>query len=257
MTERENAAPEIKIREVTTIEEFRRCIELQREAFRLPDLEISPLRHFIVTNNCGGFTLGAFAAEELVGFVHHLVAIKNGEISGYSHMAAISPAFQNAGIGAQLKWAQRTKALENGVRFVKWTFDPMQSRNAHFNLNRLGAIVRSYAENYYGTDYLTTSERFGASLGLDSDRLIADWELDSERVRRFERGETFLIQSKLERTIEIPTNWNALVKNEPETAINEQLRVRGEFQKAFAENLICAGFERGAPNSRYLLFKNN
>jgi predicted GNAT superfamily acetyltransferase len=138
---------DIKIREVSGVKEFNRCIELQRAAFNLPDLEISPLRHFIVTNSCGGFTLGAFVEDELVGFVHHLIAVNCGEIIGYSHMAAISPDFQNAGIGARLKWAQREKALSEGVKFIKWTFEPMLPRNAHFNLNRLGATVSSYAEN--------------------------------------------------------------------------------------------------------------
>lgn len=248
---------EIKIRQVSGTEEFSRCIELQRAAFNLPDLEISPLRHFIVTNACGGFTLGAFVKDELVGFVHHLIAVKNGEIIGYSHMAAISPRFQNAGIGARLKWAQREKALSQGVRFIKWTFEPMQSRNAHFNLNRLGATVSSYAENYYGTDYNPASQNVSEPFGLDSDRLFADWQLDSERVRRFERGEIPEIESQPEKIIEIPANWSALVKNEPKKAREEQLRVRAEFQTAFADNLVCAKFERGAEASRYLLYKEN
>lgn len=247
---------DIKIREVSGVKEFNRCIELQRAAFKLPDLEISPLRHFIVTNSCGGFTLGAFVADELVGFVHHLVAVRNGEIIGYSHMAAISPDFQNAGIGARLKWAQREKALARGVRFIKWTFEPMLPRNAHFNLNRLGATVRTYAENYYGTDYHVNFESFGKSIGIDSDRLFAYWQLDSERVKSFERGETPEIKSEVAKIIEIPANWSELVKSDPAKAREEQLRVRGEFQAAFADNLICAKFERGEETSRYLLYRN-
>lgn len=258
MIETQQTAPDIKIRDVTTIEEFRRCIELQREAFKLPDLEISPLRHFIVTNNCGGFTLGAFAGEKLVGFVHHLVAVKNDEITGYSHMAAISPDFQNAGIGAKLKWAQREKALSQGVRFIKWTFEPMQSRNAHFNLNRLGAVVRSYAENYYGADFNPASEKVNEPLGLYSDRLFADWQLDSERVEMFEKfGDSPNFSNEPARIIEIPANWSQIVKNEPETARAVQLRVRCEFQTAFADGLVCAGFERGAETSKYLLFNQD
>lgn len=247
---------DIQIREVSGVAEFNRCIELQRAAFNLPDLEISPLRHFIVTNNCGGFTLGAFTEEKLVGFVHHLVAVKNSEIIGYSHMAAIAPEAQNSGIGARLKWAQREKALAENVRFIKWTFEPMQSRNAHFNLNRLGATVGSYAENYYGTDYNTNSANFGEPLGIDSDRLFAGWELDSERVRAFERGETPEFNNEIAAIIEIPADWAALVKNEPRKARSEQLRVRREFQTAFAANLICGKFERGENYSKYLLYKS-
>ncbi|HEX8399751.1 MAG TPA: GNAT family N-acetyltransferase [Pyrinomonadaceae bacterium] len=247
---------DIKIREVSGVKEFNLCIELQRAAFKLPDLEISPLRHFIVTNSCGGFTLGAFVKDELVGFVHHLAAVRNGEIIGYSHMAAISPDFQNAGIGARLKWAQREKALSQGVRFIKWTFEPMLPRNAHFNLNRLGATISTYAENYYGTDYHVNFESFDKPVGLDSDRLFASWQLDSERVECFEHGEIPEIKSEITRIIEIPANWSALVKNEPNKAREEQLRVRAEFQTAFADNLICAKFERGAEISRYLLYRN-
>jgi len=246
---------DIKIREVSGVKEFNRCIELQRAAFNLPDLEISPLRHFIVTNSCGGFTLGAFVKNELVGFVHHLIAVKNGEIIGYSHMAAISPDFQNAGIGSRLKWAQREKALSQGTRFIKWTFEPMQPRNAHFNLNRLGATVSYYAENYYGTDYNPASQNVSEPFGLDSDRLFAGWQLDSERVKKIECGASAEIKSEIAKTIEIPANWSALVKNEPRKAREEQLRVRAEFQTAFAENLICAKFERGAEISRYLLYR--
>ncbi len=247
---------EIEIRPVKTIEEFRGCIELQRAAFNLPDLEISPLRHFIVTNNCGGLTLGAFAKERLIGFVHHLVALKGSEVIGYSHMTAIAPEFQNAGIGARLKWAQREKALERGQRFIKWTFDPMQSRNAHFNLNRLGAVIRSYAENYYGTDYNRAKDDSGERAHLDSDRLFAEWELDSTRVTAFAEGRQLAISGEPIRTIEIPADWSALVASDFEKARSEQLRVRREFQQAFAENLMCAGFERGAETSKYLLYRS-
>lgn len=249
--------PVIEIREVQQIEEFRDCVKLQRAAFNLPDLEISPLRHFVVSTNAGGFTLGAFAEGRLVGFVHHLVALKNKEVIGYSHMTAIDPAFQNAGIGGQLKWAQREKALALGQRFIKWTFDPMQSRNAHFNLNRLGTLIRNYAENYYGTDYNQTSDNFITPANLDRDRLFAEWELDSQRVASFAMGEQLTSADKPVCTIKIPTNWKALIEADIEKARSEQLRVRSEFKKAFAENLICAGFERGAgETSQYLLYQS-
>ena len=247
--------PEIEIREVKTIPEFHACIELQREAFNLPDLEISPLRHFVVSHNAGGFTLGAFVKDRLVGFVHHLVALKNKEVIGYSHMTAIAKDLQNAGIGARLKWAQREKALSLGQRFIKWTFDPMQSRNANFNLNKLGAVVRVYAENYYGTDYLTMPLEAAETKGLDSDRLFGEWELDSPRVNAFANGETPHGFAAPVRTIEIPVNWREVVERDIKEARAEQLRVRREFQNAFAENLICAGFERGAETSRYLFYK--
>src|SRR4026209_1587453 len=172
---------ETTIRECTTIEEFHGCVALQREAFGLPDLEISPRRHLIVSRQAGGWTLGAFVADRMVGFVHHLAAVRaNNEIFGYSHVMAVAKDYQNKGVGARLKWAQRERALGEGRRFIKWTWDPMQSRNAHFNLNRLGVVVRSYAENFYGTDYgLDQTQQAGP--GLDTDRLFAEWEITSPR----------------------------------------------------------------------------
>lgn len=244
----------IEIRELTEIHEFRRCVELQREAFGLPDSELSPLRHFVVSINCGGFVLGAFADQELIGFVHHLVALKSGETIGYSHVTAIATAFQNAGVGARLKWAQRDKALARGEKFIKWTFDPLQSRNAHFNLNRLGATIKSYAANYYGTDYLTMAIQTNEKTGLDSDRLFAEWQLDDKRVAQLARGEEPESFGRIVKTIEIPADWKRLIETDAKKARAEQTRVRQEFQTAFASNLTCAGFERGDRISKYLFY---
>ena len=88
-------------------------------------------------------------------------------------MMAVAVDFQNKGVGAQLKWAQRKRALNEGRKFIKWTWEPMRARNAHFNLNLLGAIVEEYAENFYGTDYLSgQAEQSETAYGIDSDRLF-------------------------------------------------------------------------------------
>src|SRR5260370_24118116 len=100
-------SPEIEIREVTTIDEYNACVQLQREIFGLPDLEISPRRHLIVSHDAGGWTLGAFVEGKLVGFVLHLAAVRGDEIFGYSHMMAVAAEYHNQGIGARLKWAHR------------------------------------------------------------------------------------------------------------------------------------------------------
>lgn len=248
---------EIKIRECLTIDELDRCVELQRDVFGLPDLEISPRRHLVVSRQAGGWTLGAFTADgRLAGFVHHLIAVRGeDEIIGYSHMMAVDRNHQNLGIGAKLKWAQRERALAEGRRFIKWTWDPMQARNAHFNLNRLGVVVRSYAENFYGTDYVTDpAQKLESAPGLDSDRLFAGWELSSARVNQLANGA--LVESLPESVaaIEIPSDWTSLVKRDPKAAKREQLRVRQEFQQAFTSDLVCAAFERTAERPRYLLY---
>lgn len=245
---------ETTIRECTTIEEFDGCLSLQREAFGLPDLELSPRRHLIVSRQAGGWTLGAFVAERMVGFVHHLAAVRgDNEIFGYSHMMAVAKDYQNKGVGARLKWAQRERALSEGRKLIKWTWDPMQARNAHFNLNRLGVTVDTYAENFYGIDYSADSS-IKERLGLPSDRLFATWSLDSDRVRALASGSAMAFEGEPVVKVAIPAQWSALVKSEPQRALEEQAWVRAEFKKAFDAGLICAGFERGEEQSRYLFF---
>ncbi|MFL6335489.1 MAG: GNAT family N-acetyltransferase [Pyrinomonadaceae bacterium] len=251
---------EIEIRECTTVEEFDQCVRLQREAFGLPDLELSPRRHLIVARSAGGFTLGAFEAGRMVGFVLNQLAVRRSpetgaeETLGYSHMMAVAKDYQNRGVGARLKWAQRARVLSEGRRFIRWTWDPAQSRNAHFNLNRLGVVVRRYAENYYGTDYSTVTGKFGEPLGLDSDRLVAEWELASPRVEALARGETPEPLGEPEAAVNIPANWGTLVRADPAAARAELLRVRAEFQAAIAAGLVCAGFERDPTSPRYLFY---
>ena len=253
---------EIITRECTTVEEFDRCVRLQREAFGLPDLELSPRRHLIVARSAGGFTLGAFEGERMVGFVLNQVAVRRRpetgeeETIGYSHMMAVAKEYQNRGVGARLKWAQRARVISDGRLFIRWTWDPMQSRNAHFNLNRLGVYVRGYAENYYGTDYSTVTGRFADPLGLDSDRLVAEWELDSPRVEALARGETPEPLGEPAASVAIPPDWSALVREDPAAARAELLRVRAEFQKAFAAGLVCAGFDRDPSGPRYLFYSD-
>jgi len=245
---------ETTIRECTTIEEFDGCVALQREAFGLPDLELSPRRHLIVSRQAGGWTLGAFVADRMVGFVHHLAAVRaDNEIFGYSHMMAVAKDYQNKGVGVRLKWAQRERAMREGRRLIKWTWDPMMARNAHFNLNRLGAIVETYAGNFYGIDY-NADASLTEKVGLPSDRLIATWNLDSERVSVLAKGEAVAFSGKQVATVAIPAEWPALVKQDPKRARDVQTRVRDEFQSAFAQQLVCAGFERGEKESKYLLF---
>ncbi|HWS54388.1 MAG TPA: GNAT family N-acetyltransferase [Pyrinomonadaceae bacterium] len=246
---------DITIRECATAEEFDACVALQREAFGLPDLELSPRRHMIVTRATGGWTLGARGDGRLVGFVLTQVALRAGrEVVGYSHMMAVARDWQNRGVGARLKWAQRERSLAEGRRLVSWTWDPMQSRNAHFNLNRLGAVVRGYAENYYGTDYSTATGEFGKPYGIDSDRLVAQWELDSPRVEALARGERPPEVGDPAASVAVPQNWGALLREDPAGARREQLRVRGEFQKALAGGLVCARFERDPERPRYLFY---
>ncbi|MDQ3489926.1 MAG: GNAT family N-acetyltransferase [Acidobacteriota bacterium] len=244
-----------EIRECVTFEELAACVDLQRAVFALPEIEISPVRHFIVTKNAGGFALGAFSDGNLIGFVLSVPAFLRGERAFYSHMTAVHGDFQSFGIGANLKWAQRERALAEGVKFVKWTFEPVKARNAFFNLEKLGAVVSEYQANFYGTDY-STAHKQGGGIGLDSDRLFAEWHLESVKVEKLAAGESFVEERKPQWTIVIPADWYSLVKSNPEKAVSEQTRVKDEFEAAFSEDLICRGFSRDEEKPEYLLYKN-
>ena len=246
--------PEIKVRECETLDELAECVQLQRDVFALPEIEISPVRHLIVTKHAGGFTLGAFAGERLVGFVLSVPAFLRGERAFYSHMTAVAKDFQSLGVGAKLKWAQAARARKEGAKYVKWTFQPVMARNAFFNLEKLGAVVRRYEPNFYGTDYTTLADN-GKGIGLDSDRLIAEWDLESEKVKKLEKGESAQETSEIVQKIEIPNDWNELVGSNPSKAVEEQKRIKEEFQTAFADGLIAKSFERSETNPKYLLFQ--
>jgi predicted GNAT superfamily acetyltransferase len=246
---------EIEIRECVTIDELSACVDLQREVFALPEIEISPVRHFVVTKNAGGFILGAYSGEELVGFVLSVPAFLRGEKAFYSHMTAVKSAFQSYGIGGKLKWTQRKRSLELGVKYVKWTFEPWKARNAYFNLEKLGAIITEYQPNFYGIDYATASTG-GVPIGLASDRLFAEWHLESDKVLKLADGGSFNEPRTPSGQIEVTPDWSGLVSDDPKAAIVEQARLKNEFEAAFAAGLLAAGFVRDDMQPKYLLFKD-
>lgn len=244
----------LEIRECATLDELAECVQLQRDVFALPEVELSPVRHFIVTKNAGGFTLGAYDGDRLAGFVLSVPAVMRGERAFYSHMTGVRSEYQSLGIGARLKWAQRERALADGVRFIKWTFEPVKARNAYFNLEKLGAIVSEYQQNFYGTDYGTAPETMGKSFGLLSDRLFAEWHLESEKVVALAAGNVWSDVAEPVAEIGIVNNWTEIVERDPAAALAEQMRVRGEFEAAFADGLVARSFRRDDLRPAYLLF---
>src|SRR5271168_1847887 len=163
----------VVIRSCHAIEEFHACVELQREIWGEADLEVEPATMFVVAEHSGGQVLGAFAGGTLIGFLLAVAGVRDGEPYLHSHMTGIEEGFRDRGVGRALKLFQREEALARGIRLIEWTFDPLELRNAHFNLNRLGAICRNYLPNLYG---VTTSP---LHRGLRTDRLLAEWYLES------------------------------------------------------------------------------
>lgn len=248
---------EVVVREVDTIDAMRDCIVMQRDVFAAPDMEISPVRHLIVARYAGGFTLGAYLGERLVGFVLSLPMIFGPErrLAFYSHMTAVDNEFQGLGIGAKLKWAQRDRALAEGADFIRWTYQPVLARNAFFNLERLGVEICTYLPNFYGTDAESSAEQRSAEDGVDSDRFFADWYLNSPKVEAFARGEKFAETAEIVGKVSIPADWNDLVVRDTRRAIEWQETIKETFQKAFAEGLVVRGFERSDSDPKYLLYR--
>jgi predicted GNAT superfamily acetyltransferase len=239
------------IRRCHGVEEMRACVVLQKQVWGFSDLDLVPLRMFVVADKVGGQVIGAYDRDDLIGFAMSVPGIRNGHSYLHSHMLAVHPDCQNAGLGRRIKLFQREDALAHGIELMEWTFDPLEIKNAKLNIQKLGAIVRRYTVNQYG---ITSSPLQG---GLPTDRLIAEWWLDSRRVQTLlNTGAT--PQFTPDATIRVPAeiyDW----KKKPETrdrALSLQSRNREVFLKSFRDGLAVLGYEVDAEgNGKFLLGK--
>jgi predicted GNAT superfamily acetyltransferase len=240
------AAENFEIRQLATLDEFSDAVRLQREIWGFEEVDLLPRRLFVVANQIGGQTLGAFHAEQMVAFCLCLPAIKPGGKSYlHSQMLGVLPEYHNSGLGRRLKWEQRRFALGCPVDLIEWTFDPLQLKNAFFNIERLGAIVRRYVHNQYGT---TTSHLHG---GLPTDRLVPEWWLNSARVEALAAGEP-PERLAAEARISIPFNIARIVKEDPRHGRRIQTSVAEQFETHFRAGLAVTGFEKTPGFGTYL-----
>ena len=246
----------IEIRSCEGFDELEACVQLQIETWGYDESDVIPRKTFLVAQSIGGQVMGAFdseiadkpgsgPAESMVGFVFSLPGLKTdkGAPRAYlhSHMLAVREAYRNRGLGTQLKLEQRREALSRGIRYMEWTFDPLEIKNAFLNIHRLGAIVYHYRENFYGV----SSSRLQA--GLPTDRLVAEWRLDSPRVQAILEGRS-AFGEMIEERIQVPAQiyeWKASSKGK-EKALAVQLENRRKFQQAFSRDLAVLGFVRDA-----------
>jgi len=245
-------APEIEritIRKCSGIDEFKACVALQKEVWNFDDLDIVPLRMFVVSQKIGGQTIGAFHGDDLVGFAFSIPGSRAGHAYLHSHMLAVRDSFRNHGLGRKLKLAQRDDAIQQGYELLEWTFDPLEIKNAHLNLSRLGAITRRYSVNHYGH---SSSPLQG---GLPTDRLVAEWWLNSKRVVNLLDNKQSP-QFKVEKRIEVPAQvyaWKASQDERPKAA-EIQKRNRQDFLSAFSAGLAALAYQRDAnDNGAFLL----
>ena len=255
--------PTIVIRDIDGGAEMRAVEELQKEVWRIPDLDVVPLSHLVAAKAAGGVLLGAFDRETLIGFVYGFVSHEHGTVAHHSHMLALKPAYRNFNLGYKLKLAQRERVLAQDITVMTWTFDPLQSLNAHFNLNKLGVTSDRYFINFYGADAASFLHRNG------TDRLWVTWVLTSRRVS--ERLEGTVSALDLENVvplvefgvddsprrndlseglsheralIEIPADINALERRSGELAMKWRESTRWAFTEAIAAGYLVTDFYR-------------
>jgi predicted GNAT superfamily acetyltransferase len=253
-TIRTPAGAEVVLRSCEGFDELDACVRLQVETWGYNDGDVIPRRLFIVAQRIGGQVIGAFqrhpepassgSTETMVGFAMSLPGVKPGKDHSevplpylHSHMLAVTPDFRNAGIGRKLKLFQRDEALARSITLMEWTFDPLEIKNAFLNIHKLGVIVRSYTQNFYGV----SSSRLQG--GLPTDRLHAEWWMDSDRVKAALTG-SFPARPEIQETIVVRREvyeWKTSA-----TGVSRAMAVQAEnrhrFLDAFARGLAVVGF---------------
>jgi predicted GNAT superfamily acetyltransferase len=244
----------IEIRGLTAHAEFQDAVRLQQQIWGFEEIELLPLRLFVVALKVGGQVFGAFDGQRMIGFCLAIPGLKPGGLKTggksylHSHMLGVLPEYRDAKVGKRLKLAQRDEALGRGIDLIEWTFDPLEVKNAFFNVERLGAIVRRYVFNQYGT---TTSHLHG---GLPTDRCIAEWWIGSPRAEAIIAGRPFE-RNPVEIRIAIPAEIAAIRSDDPKRAREIQQQSSVQFQRAFDNGLAVIGFERSKEAGTYLLGK--
>ena len=273
---------DVRIRRARDRADYEACVRLQREVWRLADVEITSAIQLVATTWAGGLLHLAETAEgEPVGFAYAFPALRGGAPHLHSDMVAVRPEYQKRGVGVRLKWAQRANALEAGVTLITWTYDPMQALNANLNLRRLGAVGAEFLQDFYG---VTTS---ALHHGLPTDRLLVRWELNAPRVRqraaegelprsvpapvlprinevKWQAGWPVSSDPRLdleapELLLEVPPEWNVLCQAAPRVAAVWQDKVRRAFQAYLGRGYVAADFapadEGGRRRPLYVLKK--
>lgn len=251
------------IRPLTTIEELRAAEQIQRDVWRIPDLEVVPLYQLAAARHSGGVLLGAFDGDQLAGFVYGFVGLENGEFVHHSHMLAVREGYRSKKLGWRLKLEQRRIVMDQGIEKMTWTFDPLRSLNAAFNFGRLGVIADQYLVDFYGNEAASFLHRNG------TDRFWVTWRLSSpEVVAKIEgrapepdirtlpvlitvcetnapiiRNPNAVLRSS-KFIIEIPGNIGEIEGSEPELAANWRRATREAFQSALGSGFVVVDFVR-------------
>jgi predicted GNAT superfamily acetyltransferase len=236
----------IEIRQLFKLDEFREVVRLQDSIWKFPEIELLPVRFLVVASHVGGHVFGAYDGARMIGFCFAIPGIKSGGRPYlHSHMLGVLPEYRDHAVGRRLKLRQREDALARGIALIEWTFDPLELKNAFFNVERLGAVVRRYSENQYGD---TGSPLTG---GLPTDRCYAEWWIDSPRVHAVLAGQGTSAAAR--ERISLPANIAEIRSKNNGRAREIQKATAAQFQSAFARGLQVTGFERSETEGTYLL----
>ena len=276
----------IIIRPLQSQEEFSEGEKLQKEIWGFADREITPLNEMVVMQHNGGLVFGAFEGARMVAFCYGMPAYKDKKVYHYSRMLGVLSRFQDQGLGYKMKMFQRNWVSQHQLDLIKWTFDPLQSRNGFFNIEKLGVIIREYAINIYGN----SSSVFNA--GLETDRFVVEWQINSKRVsnKLKKSGSEVSVASIIEKKkydpliltainkdgylepqgvrlyskakkvcVELPDNINEMKNFDKELAVTWRFETRKVFTEMFKRGYVIIGFSTGVHKNRrrcyYLLKK--
>jgi predicted GNAT superfamily acetyltransferase len=271
---------EILLHKIDTIEELIKMSQLEEKVWGTSPV---PIHQTLTTAKNGGIVIGAYAEEHMVGFVYSFPGYKNGEVYLCSHMLGIAEEFRNRGIGYMLKMKQAEEALKLGYRKIRWTYDPLESRNGNLNIAKLGAICTEYIENCYGemddelnknlpsdrfnvewlvdSPYLDYRHRMFANVKLVTESVLLDWKVREngypEAVWKSNRWERFKDQPLL--FVPVPVNFQELKAKDHGLALDWRYKTREIFVGLFSEGWAVAHVYRqpNEPVQYYVLIKRN
>lgn len=232
----------VRLRTLRTPRDFSACVKLQELVWGKGD-ETIPAIMLMVSQKVGAVAAGAFDEQgRLLGCVYGLTGIHRGRLAHWSHMLAVRPGLRDRGIGRRLKRFQRARVLAQGVKRMYWSFDPLVARNAHFNLNRLGAVVEEYVVDMYGPGSNSPLDR-----AIGTDRFIVRWDLAAPPRRTRAR--------RVAARVEIPPDIHRLRDRDPARALTWRRNTRRAFLSGLRKGLHIVGFEPGAADGgcHYLL----
>jgi predicted GNAT superfamily acetyltransferase len=181
----EAPARPVVIRDLQSFDDLEQVEAVEREVWGLSDRDATPLTLVIATKEAGSIWVGAFDGAKLAGFAFAFLGVEDGHLILHSHMLAVREPYRDLDLGYKLKLAQRERALALRIQEMTWTFDPLQSKNAHLNFGKLGVVSDRYKIDFYGPETSSILHR------NSTDRLWVTWPLASRRVRDRLQGKDY------------------------------------------------------------------